>query len=213
MPITPEEFQTRIKRYLLDSGPDTRHASFDFAFSYFQGFRDRPHELATSDNLRRSCLEIGFYLASWGMFRPSSFLLQRNVRVFIPLIRWIARQPEALWNIDVPAYTDDNIGLLLSAAVDIRTCLGDRTSDTLVTKILLGVFGCTPAFDEYFRRAFDVYSFNRKNLEVIRDFYAENRAAINAAAPVRCRDFQTGEATGVLYTKAKLIDMYGLAQA
>lgn len=212
MPITPEQFQARIDAYLADSGPDTRHASFDFAFSYFQGFRDCPHELAAPENLRRSCLEIGFYLASWGMFRGSSFLLQRNARVFIPLIQWIGEQPQALWSIDVPAYTDANIGLLLGAVDDIRKRLGGRTTDTLATKILLGVFGCTPAFDDYFRRAFDVYSFNRRNLEVIRDFYAENHAAIDAAAPVLCREFETGAATGIPYTKAKLIDMYGLAQ-
>jgi hypothetical protein len=33
-----------------------------------------------------SCLQIGFYLASWGMMRGSSFLLEKSVRNFSNLI-------------------------------------------------------------------------------------------------------------------------------
>lgn len=76
--------------------PDERYASFDYCYNYFYSFfkEDRLSELATADNIQVSCFQIGFYLASWGMMRGSSFLLEKSVRHYKNLIiaiylRWI----------------------------------------------------------------------------------------------------------------------------
>ena len=47
-----------------------------------------------------------------------------------------------LWEIDVNNYTDENIEFLLNCKDDIVKALGKKNnpSDTLVTKIMLGVF-------------------------------------------------------------------------
>lgn len=57
---------------------------------------------------------------------------------------------ETPWDIDLDCYTETNIKLLALTAAKIRDArLG--MSDTLVTKIMLGVFGNVPAFDDNFR--------------------------------------------------------------
>jgi hypothetical protein len=40
--------------------------------------------------LQLSCLHLSFYLASWGMFRGSSFLLEKSAKFFEPLVRTIS---------------------------------------------------------------------------------------------------------------------------
>ena len=42
-------------------------------------------------NLDYLSLQLAFYLASWGMYRGSSFLLQKDYRVHIPVVREILR--------------------------------------------------------------------------------------------------------------------------
>ena len=46
-----------------------RYSSFDYYYSYFLNNGD------LIEDMEKSCLELAFYLASWGMFRGSSFLI------------------------------------------------------------------------------------------------------------------------------------------
>jgi hypothetical protein len=87
--------------------PDERYASFDYCFNYFQSFResDRISELGNDSNLLTSCLHLGFYLASWGMYRGSTQLLQKSLRHLIPAIEEIARTEPDKWEIDADATT------------------------------------------------------------------------------------------------------------
>ena len=68
--------------------PRARYTSFDYCFNYFQSHREQGKllDLLRGDALQLSCLHLCFYLASWGMLRGSSELLQRSVRSFIPLV-------------------------------------------------------------------------------------------------------------------------------
>ena len=61
-----------------------RYASFDYCFNYFQEkYKNGEKEkIADSKNVQLSCLQLGFYLASWGMYRGSTFLLQKSVKIF-----------------------------------------------------------------------------------------------------------------------------------
>lgn len=88
--------------------PEERYASFDYCFNYFQSFKEngKTRELATLDNLQNSCLQLAYYLASWGMLRGSSFLLEKSVKFYGPLIRYIAQVKKEIWDIDVHTYTD-----------------------------------------------------------------------------------------------------------
>ncbi len=192
--------------------PNERYASFDFCYNYFYSFykNNKLSELANNDNLQNSCLQIGFYLASWGMMRGSSFLLEKSVKNFSNLIISISKMHPKLWEIDVPNYNEENIYLLLDCKQKIIDSLGkeNKPSDTLVTKIMLGVFANIPAFDQYFRKSLKVHFVNKKSLLKIREFYLENKEDFDSFK-IYTFDFLTSKETDNIYTKAKLIDMCG----
>ena len=81
-----------------------------------------------------------------------------------------------------------------------------EASDILVTKVMLGVFGCVPAFDIYFKKGFGVSGFSRGSLRRVGDFYRANAATIDRLRQPTL-DFTTGQPTARLYTRAKVVDM------
>lgn len=191
--------------------PDERYASFDYCFNYFQSFREagKISELASPDFLHLSCLQLGFYLASWGMLRASSTLLQKSARYLAPTIKVIAQTEAPAWEIDVHFYTEANIQLLIKLADAIQAAL-PGASPTLQTKIMLGVFGSVPAFDRNFKMGCKgegiSQTFGRQALKQIGAFYRGNAALIDSHR-VQTLDFVTGEPTKRTYPRAKVIDM------
>ena len=192
--------------------PNERYASFDFCYNYFYSFykKNKLSELANDENLQMSCLQIGFYLASWGMMRGSSFLLEKSVRNYKNLIIAISKMSPKLWEIDVEDYNEENISLLLNCKQQIINALGkeNKPSDTLVTKIMLGVFANIPAFDQNFKKSLKVRSVNKKSLSKIKEFYEENKDVFDSFK-IHTFDFLTSKDTDNIYTKAKLVDMCG----
>jgi hypothetical protein len=198
---------------------DERYASFDYCFNYFQSFWETKNValLASPDNVQISCLQLGFYLASWGMYRGSADLLQKSARALVPVIEFIA-QSEALkvqdgktpWDVDLHCYTKVNILLLLLTAEKLRAVLPQGASDTLVTKTMLGVFGNVPAFDDNFKHGCKIAgvcaTFGERSLSQIGRLYQGNAAIIDRYR-VPTLDFGTGQQTGRMYTRAKVMDM------
>ena len=219
------DIEANIRSYLdgnstsLGRMADERYASFDYCFNYFQSFRDAENIplLASADNMQISCLQLGFYLASWGMYRGSADLLQKSARALLPVIEFIAHS-EALrvedgktpWNVDLHCYTKANILLLLLTAEKLRAVLPLGASDILVTKTMLGVFGNVPAFDDNFKYGCKVAricaTFGERSLNEIGRVYQANAAIIDRYR-VPALDFGTGQQTGRKYTRAKVMDM------
>jgi len=207
------DLEANLRRYLdgasATSGrkPDARYTSFDYCFNYFQSFRESGNlaGLASAESIQISCLQLGFYLASWGMLRGSAELLQKSVRHFVPLIEAIASTELSVWEIDANRYTESNIEALLALAHTVRQT-NRGMSDILVTKVMLGVFGSVPAFDTNFRRGFGASSFGAKALRKIAAFYSDNAELLDRYR-VPTFDFVTGELTKRLYSRAKVIDM------
>lgn len=196
--------------------PSQRYASFDYCFNYFQSFRDSNNQrsLGNIENLQTSCLQLAFYLASWGMLRGSTFLLERSSKFFEPLIKTIANWNPRIWEIDVDDYDDSDARQLLLQCKDvlIHALKTDRSpTDTLITKIMLGVYGNVPAFDANFSRGFKLRQLNDKSLENIFTFYKHNRLAIDSYN-IPTIDFLTGQSTKRVYSKAKIIDMIGFIE-
>jgi hypothetical protein len=79
-------------------------------------------------------------------------------------------------------------------------------TDVLVTKILLGVFGCVPAFDTYFRSGFGAWKFGRTSLLHTAEFYTSNADVIERY-PVPTLEFDIGLDSPRRCTRAKVIDM------
>lgn len=71
---------------------------------------------------------------------------------------------------------------------------------------MLGVFGCVPAFDTYFKKGFGVSTFSKRSLRRLEEFYRAN-APVLARLRQPTLDFRTGRPTTRLYTEAKVVDM------
>jgi len=205
---TPADIEGNIKRYLGNRSPTARYASFDYCFNYFQSFRECADiaSIADGGNRQLSCLQLGFYLASWGMLRGSTNLLQRSVKHLVPLVEAIATAPPELWAIDAESYGEQEWTTLRGLAREIRTALPDGSSDILVTKIMLGVFGSVPAFDTYFKKGSGLSVYGKGALQRVERFYRENAELIDRYR-VPTLDFDTGAPTSRTYSRAKVIDM------
>lgn len=208
------DIESVIEDFKSKSKPDDRFTSFDYCYNYFRTTND------LNKDVEKSCLVLGFYLASWGMFRGSSFLLQHSVKHLQRTIEYINTLDKTFWTIDVDNYTEENIETIINIYKEIRErlILKGNTDLTLITKVLLGVFGFIPAFDSYFCDTFRVISngqcgfrrVNKISLGFIHNFYQENKQSIdNLSAKTFTTDFLTEGKTNINYPRAKIIDMYG----
>ena len=207
--MTPEQFDTYVSEYRGRRLPEGRFASFDYCFNYVQGAQAAgPSAFQTigrGPQLQTSCLQLGAYLASWGMYRGKATLLQRSVKSLVPAIEAIVSAPDLIWSIDVDTYNEGS-DAILAVGSDLRAALPGDSSDTLVTKVMLGVFGCVPAFDRYVRKGLGVHALNTRALRRVADFYSAHRPDVDRHV-IQTIDFVTGMDTTRVYTKAKVIDM------
>jgi len=195
---------------------DSRGASFDYCYNFFN--KDK-----STQDIEKSCLILWYYLSSWGMLR-NSFLLYRSSKHLEKLIYYINNASVELRKIDVDKYDQSNIDILIEGYRKIEESIQfyeKKPSITLVTKIMLGVFGNVPAFDinfvSGFSKIFSSYkitcgftSFNKKSLNCIKEFYDDNsEAIINCSENSITYEFESGIRSGINYPKAKIIDTYG----
>ena len=205
-----------IKKYInkFQNNLKAQISQFDYCYNYFYSFykKRKIKDIANKKNLQISCLQLGFYLANFGMMRGSTVLSKKSLGYLIPLIELISRSKRKLWKIDVDSYSDENIHALLKCKESIADGkILEKASETLVTKIMLGVYGNIPAFDTYFRRGFKslgVNTVDEQSLSNIHKFYDEKKEEIDAIE-IFTHDFPKEVATKIKYTKARLIDMYG----
>jgi hypothetical protein len=205
-----------VQKYLGSRGAEERYSSFDYCFNYFAGVRETGASalLDSDEQMQVACLQLGFYLASWGMYRGSSQLIRHSARRLEPTLEVIATSPEEIWSIDADDYSERNKKIILSYGEALREKLPGSATDTLVTKIMLGVFGCVPALDSYFRRGFGLSSsrpFRPKSLAAIGEYAAHHAEELRAQS-VYTLDFASGSETSRRYTTAKIIDMVFFVQ-
>jgi hypothetical protein len=189
-------------------GVPWRYRSWEHCYRFFRS--------AGRDGLRSqrdpAALQLAFYLASWGMYRGSSFLLQYDYTIHVPVVDGLANAEFApLCATDFGADEADEqlIPTILSAVGAIRKAYkpyGEAT-DTLVTKVLLGTLGCVPACDRFFIDGFKSagfkYSYLNKNfLRRSMRFCRENLHAVKRE--------QTGlrAVSGIDYPLMKIVDMH-----
>lgn len=196
-------------------GEHHRYRSWEHCYRYFH---DTPANVIAA-NRDQAALQLGFYLASWGMYRGSSFLLQYAYTVHRGVVdvfvnaKFRALKDEGFGTI----YVDAMVPLILQAAEVLRDGYGSfsglfdsrKASDTLVTKVLLGTFGCLPACDRYFingwRSTGRSYScLNSRFIERVLRFCRDNLAELREEQNQIARQ----EPDGVRYPLMKLVDMY-----
>ena len=164
-------------------------------------------------------LQLAFYLASWGMYRGSSFLLQKDYKVHIPVVKeLLSKEYDALAGIECIEFRKESNQQLLR---EINSFLGqyydkirrevkgqelkNQLSFTLITKILMGTLGCVPAYDRYFiagikKQKVTTGNYNLKSIMKLVDFYEKNSVRLE---PVR----EKMEVDGMPYPQMKMLDM------
>lgn len=200
-----------VNSFLKDRNHADRYSSFDYCYNHFYSFykNNKINELSNEKNIEDSCYKLWFYLASWWMMRWSSFLLWKSVVFFQDLIIEISKMPKEYWEIDIDNYTDVNIENLLKIKkiLKISLWISNNPSDTLITKIMLWIFWNIPAFDQYFRKWLNLWTVNKKNLKIIKQFYDENKDDLDSFS-IKTLNFRNWENSEIFYTKAKILDMY-----
>lgn len=205
---TDASVDERAREYLKVRSARHRYASFDYCYNYFRAAFERgdARGIAKGESMELSCLELGFYLASWGMLRGSTRLLQESAKTLEPVVEVIAEAPAEAWQADVDQYTPETCGVLLDVGQRLREALRGKASDILVTKVMLGTFGTVPAFDTNFVRGSGLRSFNLRSLMELSDFYHQHAPAIERHR-VSTLEFATGAPSNRPYSLAKLLDM------
>lgn len=202
----PKNPASNVARFMRGrQTPSLRYASYDHCFNYFQKYRSRPATLTGIGQRQLSCLHLGYYLASWGMFRGKAALLQHSSRALLPAVELITEAPSRIWTTDAEDYDERRISELIEFKKALSKVIPGGRSGTLTSKVMLGVFGCVPAFDRYFCEGFEVSGFRRKGLLKVRDYYMRHEKTIEACRELTI-DFD-GEKTEIRYTQAKIIDM------
>lgn len=151
-------------KQIVKGYPNDRYYSWEYCYMRFykalKGIKDYDDDYLA--------MNLAFYLASWGMYRGSAFLLQRDYTVHKKAV-CIIRDYSDLLGMDSLTY-DKKVEDCLSEAVDklvecysevkesVSQQQGEDTdenlpTDTLLSKVLLGTLGCVPAFDRYVKRA------------------------------------------------------------
>ena len=234
-----EDINTCIYKYHADPQVQSvdaskhRFASYDFCHSYFLRNRE-----SLSSKMEESCIYLWSFLGSWGMLRGSSVLFKENSPASLRNVVWcIAETPKEVWDIDVEQYEYekcrkqiielyDSIKRALTDGSSHFDCKGNQItpfenpSRTLVTKIMMGVFGIVPAFDTFFSdvfgslypgKGFHSGDFSPDCLDAIYDFYLQNKQQLDSIK-IPVIDFYGKPIEGMYYKKAKLIDMYGFTR-
>ena len=173
------DLKKRINTFIKKRDSNThRYSSFDFCYEYFYYNKGN----LTEDNLQQSCCQLWSYLASWGMIVRGNELQGKSYASLKKVIGYINKHPEFY---DVKLDDNDFVDKILKLYDGIEHALGltmQKNKKTLITKIILGVYACCPAFDSRFCRTFGTNPqghLSKKKLQRIVDFYRENKSAID----------------------------------
>lgn len=134
-----------------ENGP-TRYRSWIWCYEKFkENFIGENKEKINDDTYDYLALNLAFYLASWGMYRGSSLILQFDYKIYIGLIK---KLPANL-SLDEIGDIAETFSKILKyferkkGEYKNKYSLPNPTA-TLATKILMGIYGITPAFDRFF---------------------------------------------------------------
>lgn len=165
-------------------------------------------------------LQLAFYLASWGMYRGSSFLLQKDYKVHIPVVKELLKSDyDCLSGIDCEEFKRNKdaqnalneLNKFLNKHYEsVRntvkgTAVSNKVSDTLITKVLMGTLGCVPAYDRYFIEGIKIMKVSTRNYNLaslikLVEFYEENHFRLEEIR----KNFKV---YGLPYPQMKLLDM------
>jgi hypothetical protein len=206
---------------------NNRYKSWEHCYNFF----DQDFELLRNNKFDEASLNLAFYLASWGMYRGSSGLLWKDYKIHKKYLGIILEDRYAsLRNMRLSQMNSaktSHIQNLFDLSKRIKRRINEipywkrndkaykiSATDTLVTKILMGTLGCTPAFDNFFKEGcaelnkyienkITPYSnFNEKSYLGLVNFFIDHREQFEKASKV------IEDKLNMKYPDMKLLDMY-----
>lgn len=204
-----EQILPTIKKYIgiACESPYSRYKSWDncrLAFS-------------TTQHHAYHKLELAFFLASWGMYRGSSGLLQRNHLVHQGAVDLLYATPslKCTETREVTEADIDEIMDLKKRLCEYYQSIPDTDgrkispTDTLISKIMLGTHSCIPAYDQFFINGLQTQneykkhaSFNRESLVKLFAFAKRYEGEI-----ANCQHY-VKQKINAHYPVMKIVDMF-----
>ena len=210
-----KEIINTIERYLDGILEDEfhRYKSWDNCYIAFQ--KKKKSEIHT--------LQLAFFLASWGMYRGSGGLLQKNHLIHEGAVDIILHEESYKLRCDRNnEVSKENIPEILKLKRElaehyqkIEFINGKNIqkpitpTDTLISKILLGTLCCCPAYDRYFlaglkEKKMKYNTFDINSLNVLFDFIGNNNNKTEIESAQKLIESKTGN----YYPVMKVLDMY-----
>lgn len=191
-----------------------RSRSWEHCYRVFRDARTGP-----SPDYDYLSLHLAFYLASWGMYRGSCFLLQKDYKVLSPIVEEILKpEYDRLFGVACADLRESEVQVMLKNVYDyiaaqfgpIRDEVAGRkvassVSPVLITKILMGTLGCVPAYDRFFQDGVATYKvttqeYSSNSVLKLVDFYEEHNDRLEEAR----RGMRVGD---LIYPQMKVLDM------
>ncbi|MDD3466943.1 MAG: hypothetical protein PHE67_07315 [Campylobacterales bacterium] len=200
MKIIADDIKKTITKFNEKIENTTRYKSWEHCYGYFAK-DDKEFDMDVG------ALHLAFYLASWGMYRGSSFMLQHDYKIHTSAVEFLRKNMDL--NIDIRNIDKSEISdvankiyeLFMAVKNNYKDFHDNGASDILASKILLGTFGIMPAFDRFYvggiRHSGIGYSPKiENNIKKALSFYLENKTTFDSLS---CAD---------KYPPMKLVDMY-----
>ena len=185
-----------------------RSRSWEHCYRVFRDARTDP-----SPDYDYLSLHLAFYLASWGMYRGSCFIFQKDYKVHTPIVEKVLKpEYDCLFGLACTDVRNDDLrAQLMELSADIADyfdpireevkgrAVESSVSPVLITKILLGTLGCVPAYDRFFEEGakylgLEKKSYNKDSLLELAAFYEAHNDRLE-------------EARHGMQTEMKLLDM------
>ena len=211
-----DELINGAKTFYADARRDEngRSRSWEHCYRVFRDARTDP-----SPDCDYLSLHLAFYLASWGMYRGSSFLLQKDYKVLVPIVEEVLKPDyDCLFGVACADLREsevqdrlENLNKYIAKHFEpIRNEVAGRevstpVSPVLITKILMGTLGCVPAYDRFFQDGVATYkvttqTYSPESILKLVDYYEEHNDRLEEVR----RGFV---ADGLTYPQMKLLDM------
>ena len=192
-----------------------RSRSWEHCYRVFRDARTDP-----SPDYDYLSLHLAFYLASWGMYRGSCFILQKDYKVYTPIVEEILKpEYDCLFGLACADLRETKVQEMLVTVYDYIAVyfkpmrdqvagreVKSRVSPVLITKIRMGTLGCVPAYDRFFQDGVATYkvttqeySLRRSVLPLVEFYEAHNDRLEEARRGMRPGD--------LVYPQMKLLDM------
>ena len=220
-----DAFITKTRKFYkeLQEHTASRYRSWEYCYTQFYEARKNP-ERANVDNLS---LHLAFYLASWGMYRGSSFLLQYDYTIHTSVVKEILKSEySTLFGLECKELNNEQTSSLLKKLnseistiynpfrLELKeTEVTQDISNILVSKVLLGTLGCVPAYDRFFvdavkKNKVTTGNYNIASLQKLIKFYEEHQEKLeNVRSEFLIKYEFDGEEKTLDYPQMKLLDI------